>query len=665
MQASSFGEQVRRHRIARGFSQEALAERAGLSVRGVSDLERSVRRQPQASTVGRLVDALGLTGLERDAMVGSAVRPASVPTTRGRGVEPPVPLTSFVGREADVVALGELLAADRLVTPVGPGGIGKTRLAIEVARGGSLEAVFADLSPLDNPELVPSALAAAFGLPDTGVDELVPRLGRELRDRSVLLVLDNCEHVIDACARVTEELLRACPRLRILATSREPVAAQGEVVWPLAVLGLPGVGAAPADVDQASAVRLFVDRARSAQPGFNVTPATARWVADICIQLEGLPLAVELAAARVRALGVRDLAERLDDRLGVLVSAERTAPGRHQTLRATLDWSHALLNGAERRLFARLAVFVGGFTAGAAERVCGTAPIAQGSVLDLLVRLVDRSLVVTEPRSDGSLRYRMLETVRQYAHERLEDSGELLDLRLKHATFYRDLAAEAKRAIWSADAARWLGDISAELGNVRAVVDWSLSGPDRVDLGLDTVAELVRFWSLTGRVSEGRLHLQRLLEAGGRARGGAWALYCMSFFAYFASDLELAGRCVREALDLAEARGDERTCLYARIGVGAFELMLGRPAPAGALVQRALTRAREHDGRAAIINATLILSEVEHRQGHDMTAERLTMEALECGRAHADDWSIAFSLFHLGRLMRLRGDFPRARSLQT
>jgi predicted ATPase len=661
---------LRRHRVLRGFSQEVLAERAGLSLRGLSDLERGLRR-PHATTIGRLVEALRLDDPEREALVASVLQSTAREPVRERSERSarlPVPLTSFVGRDAEIATLRDMVSegSSRLLTLVGPGGTGKTRLAIELARVGPHPAVFADLAPLDSPELVPGTVAVAFGLADTGPDDLTTRLDRELGERS-LLVLDNCEHLPDACARLAEDLLRACPRLGILATSREPLNAQGEVVWPLAPLDLPSSGSEPdlTELEQVPSVRLFVERARAADPGFALTPIIGRWLVEICTRVDGLPLAIELAAARVRALGVRELAHRLDDRFGVLVGGQRTAPPRHQTLRATLDWSYELLTEPERQLFARLAVFAGGFTATAAEALCGDDSDDRRHVLRLLGRLVDRSLLVVDTRPDARVRYRMLETVREYAYGHLQASDELEALRRRHAEFYRRLAAEAERAIWGVDGPGWLTALSCEVGNLRAVVEWGLASADHLEVALATVADLVIFWKRTGRVQEGSLHLQHLLAAGGRqTSSGAWALFSRASLAFFSDDFDLAQSLVREALELAEARHDQRSWIYAAMGVVAVDVAADRHEHARALLERALSLARQSGDGVALSNLLLHHAELVLRDGNPVDAEALLVEAVEVAQRQSDDWSVAFAWFHLGRLARVRGDVALARSWQ-
>jgi predicted ATPase len=346
--------------------------------------------------------------------------PADFPPLRTLDARPhnlPLQVTSFVGRERELAEVGRLLAAGRLATLTGPGGTGKTRLALHAAADaleGHPDGVWlAELAALADPALVPQAVAAAVGVREEPGRPLLPTLTAALAPRRVLLVLDNCEHLLDACARLVDALLRACPHVRLLCTSREALGIAGEAVWRVPSLAVPAAAAglhAPVGPDAAglarsAAVRLFVDRAAAVRPGFALTEENAAAVARVCARLDGIPLAIELAAARVRVLPPRQLLARLDDRFRLLTGGSRTALERHQTLQATVDWSYALLAQPERAVFARLAVFAGGWTLEAAEAVCAGDGIEAVEVLDLLTRLADRSLVVVEEQPDGTARY--------------------------------------------------------------------------------------------------------------------------------------------------------------------------------------------------------------------------------------------------------------------
>ena len=408
----------------------------------------------------------------------------------------PIQLTSFVGRDEQLTQVRELLNQNRLVTLTGAGGAGKTRLAIHIAAQLSGEfgpfpqgVWYVDLAPITDPELVPLTVARAFGLPDQPGRSTMDALVRFVTDRQMLVVLDNCEHLLDASAALVNALLAAAAGLTLLTTSREPVAVAGEVSWRVPSLSL-------AD----EAIELFTDRARLARPDFAVSDDNAAVVAEICARLDGLPLAIELAAARVRALSLREILESLHDRFRLLTGGARTAVRRQQTLRASVDWSHALLTQPERVLFRRLASFMGGFDLDAAQAVAGSGDVQRYQVLDQLSLLVDKSLVVADD-SGGRTRYRLLETVRQYALEKLGESGEADAVRSRHRDYYTSLAAPIDAPAGS-DYEQRLDQAEMEIDNLRAAFAWSRENAD-TELALTLASSLQPLWQARGRVREG------------------------------------------------------------------------------------------------------------------------------------------------------------------
>ncbi|WP_158558255.1 AfsR/SARP family transcriptional regulator [Spongiactinospora gelatinilytica] len=432
-------------------------------------------------------------------------------------------LTSFVGREDDLAKTGELLAGHRLVTLIGPGGAGKTRLAVESARavadrmpGGTW---LAELAPVADPDEVPYTVLTALGVRDPLApapragrprEDATARLVRSVGDRELLIVLDNCEHLIDAAARLADRLVAECPRVRVLATSREPLGITGEALWPVGPLALPPRDATAEQVPRYPAVALFADRAAAVRPGFDLA-AEAGAVLRICRDLDGMPLAIELAAARLRSLSAGQIADRLSDRFRLLTGGSRTALPRHQTLRAVVSWSWDLLEEPERTLAARLAVFAGGATLDGAERVCAGGGLDPADVLDLLARLVDKSLVIAEAD-----RYRMLSTVRAYATERLAESGEEHRVRLAHARFYTDFAAAAEPGLRGREQLKRIGELTAEGDNLAAALRWATEAGER-ELALRLVGTAGWYWWLIGHRAEGayRAHPALALAAGG------------------------------------------------------------------------------------------------------------------------------------------------------
>jgi predicted ATPase len=414
-------------------------------------------------------------------------------TTTVAAAHLPVQLTSFVGRDAELTQLRELLAQNRVVTLTGAGGVGKTRLAIQAAAAMAGEfgdgVWYVDLAPITDPELVPIAAARALGLPDQPGRSTMDTLTRFIGDRQVLVVMDNCEHLLDACAALIVALVGACAGLTLLATSREAIGVAGEVSWRVPSLSL-------AD----EAIELFTDRARHARPDFTLTDDNAATVGEICRRLDGVPLAIELAAARVRALSLAEILDSLHDRFRLLTGGARTAVRRQQTLRASVDWSHALLTEPEQVLLRRLAVFLGGFDLDAAQAVAGGGELARYQVLDQLALLVDKSLVVADD-SGGRTRYRLLETVRQYALEKLGESGEADAVRTRHRDHYTSMAAVLD-APARTDYEERIEQANTEIDNLRAAFGWSRENSD-IELALALASSLQPLWEARGRLREG------------------------------------------------------------------------------------------------------------------------------------------------------------------
>jgi predicted ATPase/class 3 adenylate cyclase len=520
---------------------------------------------------------------------------AEFPPLRSLDVLPhnlPLQVTSFVGRERELAAVAALLGGEpsgpRLVTLTGPGGTGKTRLALQAAAD-ALEAHpdgvwLAELGALADPALVPQVVAAAAGVREEPGRPLPATLADALRAKRVLLVLDNCEHLLDACARLTDGLVRACPHLRLLCTSREALGIAGEAVWRVPSLPVPEDGAgqpppAAVDVARCAAVRLFVDRAAAVQPTFALTERNAPAVAQICARLDGIPLALELAAARVRVLPPGQLLARLEDRFRLLTGGSRTALERHQTLQAAVDWSYALLSEPEQTLFARLAAFAGGWTLEAAEAVCAGPDGADGvdgagleaaAVLDLLTRLVDQSLVEVHEQADGTARYRLLETLRQYARLKLAAAGAADTVRRAHAGYY--LAQLAEADLSSPGQAEWLGRLERDHDNLRAALDWWEEHPEAGDpqLLLRAVARW-EHWNFNGHVGEGAQRLARALAAPGAAAptpARSAALYTATALAMFGGDYRTARALAEERIALERVLGrEDHTGAWALAGI--------------------------------------------------------------------------------------------------
>jgi predicted ATPase/class 3 adenylate cyclase/DNA-binding CsgD family transcriptional regulator len=505
----------------------------------------------------------------------------------------PAQLTSFVGRDAELAQVQELLGENRLLTLTGAGGAGKTRLAIQLAAQLSGEfgdgVWYVDLAPITDPELVPLTVARAFGLPDQPGRSTMDTLTRFIADRQMLVVLDNCEHLLDASAALVVALLEGCPGLRLLTTSREPIGVAGEVSWRVPSLSL---------TDEA--IELFTDRARRARHDFAATDDNAAVVAEICARLDGLPLAIELAAARVRALSLSEILESLHDRFRLLTGGARTAVRRQQTLRASVDWSHALLTEPERVLFRRLAVFLGGFDLDAAQAVAGSGEVERYQVLDQLSLLVDKSLVVADD-SRGRTRYRLLETVRQYAQEKLGESGEADAVRSRHRDYFTSLAA-AVDAPAGGDYEQCLDQAEIEIDNLRAAFSWSRENSDTA-LALTLASSLQPLWQARGRLREGRAWFDAVLTRE------------------VARDAEVAAAIRARAL--ADKAG--------------IDLMFGAPDSAEQ-AQQAATLAREVDDPAVLARA-LTACGYTAAYNAELAGEYFA-EAAELARESGDRWSL-------------------------
>jgi predicted ATPase/transcriptional regulator with XRE-family HTH domain len=595
---STFATLLRRHRLASGLTQEALAERAGLSARGVQDLERGVRVAPRAETVRLLADALGLSAETRAELIAAAHPELTAPgasfATPLHLPALPVPPTGLIGREREVATACALLrrtddgTATRLLTLTGPGGVGKTRLALAIAADLGVDytdgVAWVDLAPLRDPTAFTPTLARVLAVRDGGDRPLIEMLAVALTGRHVLLVLDNCEHLLPAMSAVGE-LLASCPRLAVLTTSRARLRLRGERELPVEPLSVPRAGEAGvtplATLTRVAAVQLFIERATETAPEFTITGENAAAVAGICRRLEGLPLALELAAARAKVLAPAILLARLEQRLPLLSGGPRDAPNRQRTMRDAIAWSHDLLSPEEQALFRRLAVFAGGFTleaaaAAAAGRV--DTATAEEEVLEGLATLLDHSLlrlVESPPGATTEARFAMLETVREFAMERLTASDEEETIRRVHASYHAALAESAQDRIHSPDGPAVLDRLETEHDNLRAALAWAIARGE-TDTALRLVNACWRFWWMHSHLDQGRLLLDRVLALSAPAAAGSalrpTALVAAGYFARIQGDFARAIATGEEALAAARVVGDSHAEAAAADAVGLVSL---------------------------------------------------------------------------------------------
>ena len=652
----------------------------------VSEVTAGLARE--ALPAGTRLQALGahrLRDLQRPEEVFQVAYPgrrADLPPLRTMDALPnnlPLQVTSFVGRERDLAEAARLLATTRLLTLTGTGGTGKTRLALQAAADASEgypDGVwFVDLAPLAAGALVPDAALAAVGAPGRGDGPGAPeapeaRVVAHLRPWRALLLLDNCEHLLDACARLADAVVRGCPGVRVLATSRELLGVAGETAWRVPSLGLPDPDAAPgaAALEGSGAGRLFLERARAAQPAFALTDANAGAVAEVCVRLDGIPLALELAAARVRVLTPEQLAARLGDRFRLLTGGGRTALRRQQTLQATVDWSHDLLAEPERALFRRLAVFPGGATGGfpleAAEAVGAGEPVAAADVLDLLAGLVDKSLVLAEARG-AEERYRLLETLRQYAEERLLQAGEAAPVRGRHAAWCLALG----RAIAAAEAAGTLprrnparARLLDERESVRAALGWWASDPAATPAGLELLAAVGEM-GVGETYSESRRWLETFLgQAPPRTAARARCLLALDHYLRWEHEFPRALAAAREAREIFEELGDEDGTAEAASHEGLVAANLGDYDRGAALLGAALARARARGDSARVEQHARDLGVVALARRDFAEARARIEESRTVAERLGVAGPVAMGILRLAVLDRLEGDLPRARA---
>jgi predicted ATPase/transcriptional regulator with XRE-family HTH domain len=671
--SSDFGMLLRQYRIAAGLSQEALAERARMSVNGIGALERGDRRTPQRETLALLAGALSLDEAQREEFQATAGRSSLARPLRGPLVSGgsgagtavanlPFAQTSFVGRELELDEIAALVSTHRLVTLTGAGGVGKTQTALHAAAklrdSGESLVCFVALAPISDPSLVATTIAATLGVQGAPNRPMLEALTAYLKSKTLLLILDNCEHVIEETAIVAHAVLPACPRVRILATSREPFRTAGEYTYRLPPLASP-----PPEVTRTlsataaraySAIMLFTDRACAIDHRFALTDDNAPIVGDICRRLDGIPLAIELAAARVTVLSVKALNERLDDRLQILTGGGRTALTRQQTMRATIDWSYDLLAAAEKRVFERLSVFAGVCTLAGAAAVCIGDDAVEGDVLDPLLSLVDKSVVVAD-LSAGEPRYRLLESFGQYAREKLAERDEYHATARRHALAYLELAETLDRVSFSQPNAAKRDILMAlareELNNFRVALEWALTNRRDILLGQRLTGELCMLWQ-THAPLEGQRWVSRALESVDERTPASTLAKLESTaaaIAFWFGQYEVQLTCSRSAVVNYRVAGDPIGIAIAQAREAQALLNLGRTAEARSALREALPPARGAGNGWLVAWITRLFA--ENVVGDEIAAARAYIaEALQYYEAVGSKREVAFANAQLGRI---------------
>jgi predicted ATPase/DNA-binding CsgD family transcriptional regulator len=572
----------------------------------------------------------------------------------------PVYLTAFVGRDRQRQELSALLANGRLLTLTGTGGSGKTRLAVQVGSdivgrysGGVW---FVDLMKLEEPSALVPAVASSVGSRERPGRSALDSLTATLRKSSRLLVIDGCEHLVDSCAELTNALLGACPELSILATSQEPLGIPGEAIYRVPALSLPAPGSSEEELLESEAVQLFIQRAKLVRPDLQLTARHLGSIGQVCQRLDGLPLAIELAAARTRLMPVSEILRRLEDRFVLLKGASRVAIARHQTLAATVRWSHDHLSEPEKVLFRRLSVFAGSFTQEAAQAVCGGAPLDRGAVPDIVERLADKSLLVPEEGGDGSARYRLLETLRQYGQERLVEVGEV-EVRAVHAQYFLAVVEVADRMLREGGEVEAVARIDGTHDELRTALAWSLGAEPA--LAVQMAVAMGKFWLYQGHFSEGRRFLDSVLphtQAGTASR----LLVLLRLAAIFVhqANVRIAALHAEEALQLAEDLADDRLLVEVLQIRGIAAAESGDLARARASYERILAMAPA--AKTQIAGALNNLAVTEYSEGNHERAAALIRRAIEGFAAIPAHLGLCQALDTAVRIDFARGDIDRA-----
>jgi predicted ATPase/transcriptional regulator with XRE-family HTH domain len=682
---TSFGRWLQRRRKALDLTQEALAQRVACAAETLRKIEADARR-PSRQMAERLAEALEIPEADRAAFIKAARTELAVdrlahptqdlpqialipPKTLSSEAVPflltqitspsskklitnlPAPLTTFIGREKEQSDVMDLNTKHRLVTLTGSGGVGKTRLSLKV--GEQLLGSYADgvwlveFAPILDPQLVPRTIAIAIGLRDEPQRPVIDMLSDYMREKKILIILDNCEHLLDPCAQLVDTLLKRCPRLEIFATSREALGILGEAVYSVPSLELPDMQQLLEKLRDYESVRLFEERAQLARMDFSLTLENIASVAKICIRLDGIPLAIELAAARINIFSPEQIAARLQESFNLLTTGNRSALPRHQTLRAAIDWSYYLLSPAEQTLFRRLSVFVNGWTLEAVECICSDIHIKPELILDLLAQLINKSLVIRD-EIEYRTRYRMLETIRQFAREKLMENEERQVFFQAHAIYFLKLAEKAEDQLITAEQVDWVNHLEVEYDNLRMALEWLMktkNGNNALRLG----GALGRFWHIHGRFREGREYLVKALEIGkcGDKKLQAKSLCWIGIFAYSQGEYAAAKEILNQSLTISQELESERVTADALYFIGVVNRIQGNYAKAREEFEEGLRLYYNLNDKHGIGNALINLGNTFHSQGNVARALELFEESLKIFRELGYKRGIAYASLNL------------------
>ncbi len=689
-----FGELLRRGRADARMTQRVLAEKAGVSVRALSDLERGIRRSPYLQTLTRLLDALGLNETNRASLEATALRLAALRSAQPiqsamarANVRMPVQLTSFVGRDQETAEIRRLLAQTRLLTLAGPGGVGKTRLALRVAEE-ELDSYpdgvwVVELASITEATVVVQAVATVFNLREKTAEPLIATLIKTLEAQRLLLVLDNCEHLLASCADLVHRLLRACPHMVILCTSREILRLSAETIWRVPPLGLGNCADEVQRTDQLveyEAVALFVERARAIQPDFVATRQNLPTLLGVCQRVDGIPLAIELAASRIKVLGLEQIAERLGEQLQFLTSRDPTIEARQQTLETTIWWSYNLLTPDEQSLFDRVSVFAGGWSLDAMEAVARGDVGDRHRLLDVLERLIDKSLVLADAVYDRPRRYRLLEPVRQFARDRLHERSEARATQDRHAAFFLELFERAEQVGTTVGPTpAWPILLDPEQDNLRLALRWYIE-QGQIELAQRLAAAARWYWFYRAHLAEGRRWLEEVLaldsanqqeerltaaphasvrptvetamseEDARRLSSRAKALTSLGLLAATQGDLKVAEQASQGSLDLHRRLGDVRGCARPLSWLGRVSELRADFDTARNFLEEARTICQQ-TRQASVLQPVLVwLAEIASEDGRVAEAVELALEALRMAKVGNQTMPICHAATIVGEL---------------